>query len=164
MAAAAASSCLFRTFRGGPRTITINLWQFPSALVSQTSKGSPFWRVTAECMQDSLYETDYMCVAATSRAADWWNKAVLKRTLERPIYTRKHTNTCLRIYAIYMCSFAWHTNVPYMTSIYMLIYYKQHTNERMCVLNLHCCYVHTSEHSISFVAWHIQNMHLLRHA
>ena len=43
----------------GPRTITIDLLQVPSALVSQTSKGSPIWRVPAGCMRDILYETDY---------------------------------------------------------------------------------------------------------
>ena len=45
---------------GGPRTITIDLLQFPSALVSQTSKGPPVWRVTAGSMRDILYETDYI--------------------------------------------------------------------------------------------------------
>ena len=49
---------------GGPRTITIDLLQFPSALVSQTSKGSPVWRVTAGCMRDILYETDYAAPVA----------------------------------------------------------------------------------------------------
>ena len=44
---------------GGRRTITIDLLQFPYALVSQTSKGPPVWRVTAGCMRDILYETDY---------------------------------------------------------------------------------------------------------
>ena len=46
---------------GGRRTITIDLLQFPYALVSQTSKGPPVWRVTAGCMRDILYETDYSC-------------------------------------------------------------------------------------------------------
>ena len=55
---------------GGPRPITIDLLQFPSALVSQTSKGSPVWRVTAGCMQDILYETDYTCVSMTVRSDD----------------------------------------------------------------------------------------------
>ena len=49
---------------GGPRTITIDLMQFPSALVSQTSKGSLVWRVTAGCMRDILYETDYAAPVA----------------------------------------------------------------------------------------------------
>ena len=44
---------------GGSRTMTIDLLQFPYALVSQTSKGPPVWRVTAGCMRDILYETDY---------------------------------------------------------------------------------------------------------
>ena len=45
---------------GGPRTITIDFLQFPYALISQTSKGPPVWRVIAGCMRDILYETDYM--------------------------------------------------------------------------------------------------------
>ena len=49
---------------GGPRTITIDLLQFPYALVSQTSKGPPVWRVTAGCMRDILYETDYAAPVA----------------------------------------------------------------------------------------------------
>ena len=44
---------------GGPRTITIDVLQFLYALVSQTSKGPPVWHVTAGCMGDILYETDY---------------------------------------------------------------------------------------------------------
>ena len=48
---------------GGPRTITIDLLQFPYALVSQTSKGPPVWRVTAGCMRDILYETDYTFIS-----------------------------------------------------------------------------------------------------
>ena len=43
----------------GPRIITIDSLQCPSALVSQTSKGSPVWRVTAGCMREILYEMDY---------------------------------------------------------------------------------------------------------
>ena len=42
--------------------MTIDLLQFPYALVSQTSKGPPVWRVTAGCMRDILYETDYTSV------------------------------------------------------------------------------------------------------
>ena len=49
---------------GGRRTITIDLLQFPYALVSQTSKGPPVWRVTAGCMRDILYETDYAAPVA----------------------------------------------------------------------------------------------------
>ena len=43
---------------GGPCTTTIDLLSFPSALASQTSKGSPVWRVAAGCMRDIFYETD----------------------------------------------------------------------------------------------------------
>ena len=50
---------------GGRRTITIDLLQFPYALVSQTSKGPPVWRVTAGCMRDILYETDYSILVRT---------------------------------------------------------------------------------------------------
>ena len=44
--------------------MTFDLLQYPSALVSQTSKGSPVWRVTAGCMRDILvlYETDHIYV------------------------------------------------------------------------------------------------------
>ena len=53
---------------GGRRTITIDLLQFPYALVSQTSKGPPVWRVTAGCMRDILYETDYTTTPPTLNA------------------------------------------------------------------------------------------------